>query len=650
MIAVSTAPPRGYNMIPIAAAMTLALASAGLQVPPAGVAYGTAPIDHASQASHQPQIVASAEEKVAAELLTNNPLGSPAQRRALLDDVVRRVRQQQAGDVIRFLTYQIHDTQVTRSLLRAHRRGVDVRIVMNRTAYRKGTDERRLRSVLGTDPTARSFAIAPYDRSMHMKLYAFSRGSSILVGSSNLTNWRHWNHLVQLTSNVLHARVATRFATIARGDGFGYHRIRVGNVDLHMFPGTADPVRAALQRFDGRRAHVQMFTWGKARGERMTDELLAAAARSCSMRIVANTGVPWSTAVRRAHRGGLDVLNTRVVTSNRAYPHDKLLVLDNLVLTGSDNWKHSHRGHFETVVAIRDAGLAKRLRRHVRTTRHQALAGRHQVAPPRGWQLTPAARGLRVTWPSAQPWPPGTAIDVSVRRPGQRGCPEQSLRVPAAGPIDTKSGSRYASIGGLAAETSYRVAARVVLPDGRRSQPVHVLAATYDSRADAPVVDRLVAVSPTAARLRLAASAKPTSPPPRVFEVRTRAGGAPWGAPRQHPVAGRLDGLVTDAKTHVQARVIPVEGSPSRWSKPAAVEPTARPAQPRRVRAVPTPDGQTRLRWREPLNTGVGGVSGWRVRYRLAEDRRWTRVRVDDPATRAVRIPGSPAADVVARP
>lgn len=580
---------------------------------------------------------------VPARLITNNPLGTAADRRALLNHVVSSIQRQQRGDVIRILTYQIHDDAVTKALVQAHRSGVDVRIVMNDTAFRKGAHERRLRTVLGTDTGARSFIVAPYRQSMHIKMYSFSNGSEVSVGSSNLTNWRHWNHLVRLTSPALHRKVSDRFAVMADGQGYGYHRITHRNVRLDLFPGKADPVRDAIDAAHGENIHVQMFTWGSSRGEAMSEALLAAQRRSCRTRVIANTGVPWTEAVRLVAGAGADVFNTRLVTNGRGYPHDKLVVIGDVSLTGSDNWKHSHRRHFETVARIADPVLAQRMRAYVMRTREQARGG-PPAAPLPGVEVEPTPGGLAVSWaPRPGAWPAGTFHEVRVTGPGSgSSCTVAYRRVAASSPADPRTGRSTTTVPGLDFSTAYGVSVTTVLPGGNRSTAAVATAATYDQRPGPPSVDRLEATSPTSAVVRLLPTQRPTSPPPVSFQVSTRDANGRWSPASPSPRRLQLDRLPSDQVTLIRARSVPEVGRHSRWSEAHRVVPTSAPSEPRALRLSTGIRKSLALAWRAPRNTGIGGVDQWRVRHRPAGAAGgWTTVRLTDPTARRI-----PLADV----
>jgi phosphatidylserine/phosphatidylglycerophosphate/cardiolipin synthase-like enzyme len=582
-------------------------------------------------------------------LLTNNPVGSKADKRALLEAFIRLVNSQQRRDRIRIVTYQIHDDRVVDALVAAHRRGVGVQIVMDRDRFVKGKHEQRLRTVLGGSTGSRSFIVTPYSQTVHTKMALFSRGGQVLVGSSNLTNWRHWNHVVEITDGDLHAAVVPWFRTLSRGEGGRYTRIVEGAVRLHLFPGRADPVKRAIDSSAGDAISIQMFTWGKTRGQIISDSLVAAMSRGTT--VLANTGVPWSSAVTTVNAAGGDVFNTRNVTSGKAYPHDKLIVVDDDVYTGSDNWKHFHAKHFEVVAHIADAGLAAQLRQYVLRTREQAAAigattSRDVTSLPLAVQVSAGENSADVSWSFSDPARVTEEVLVTARawRTGADGVSREvatATRVVApAEATDPTVQPFLLTLDRLAAGVTHRVTVSahtqqaVTRPQAFTVVPMQPQPLPPENLVVAPV-------SPTAATVRYEPATSASLPAGYLVSHSTDRG-ATWVATSTTKTSLRLGSLPTGQRTLVKVQAVPASGLPSDFSRTRSVLPTLWPSRPTITRLVPLDASRLRVAWADPTNTGASAINRWVLRYRVGDSETTQRKVVRRPDANRARIGGLP--------
>jgi hypothetical protein len=597
-------------------------------------------------------------------LVTNNPLGTPSDKRALLEYVIRLLDTQRRGDVVRVAMYQVHDDRVTDALLRAHSRGVDVRLILDRRRTQRGAHEQRLQAGLGRTASADSFAVTPYPQAMHIKLIAASGGAHVLIGSGNLANWRHWNHSLHQRSQSLHDQVADWFDATARGDGERYRRVSAGTTTLHFFPGRPDPVADAINATTAQPITVQMFTWGGTRGERMAALLTAAMERGST--VTANTGVPWSRAVRSLARAGADIVDVRAVTRGKGYPHDKLTVIGDTVYTGSDNWKHAHTRHFEVVAEVEDAALARALEGYVERTRRQA-GYRPPEPPPQpagippvvGLQGVPDVEAATIRWrtPVSGLITPTVVAELVVSAPDPADptdpvgeiVAERRLPVPldARGDVDTATPTQVA-LPQLEAGVTHRVEVRLRDGDGPPGAPA-VGAVTPWLRTSLPPRDvHAVPISPTSASVLVRPVSTPGQAPPIAYRVAWSVdAGRTW---QERPFAPggpiRLTRLPSDARTLLRVRTVPTAGLTSPYGPITWVRPTRTPSAPtmRSVRAR----GARRAvaTWLPPTNVGASALR----RYQLEVKRitpvagRWRAVRRPAPrgdTTRAVlrRLP-----------
>jgi len=144
--------------------------------------------------------------------LFNKPTGTRAQQYKLFTHINRTINSSPRGSVIRIAVFSFSDLRTADNLIRAHRRGVDVKLVFDDHAVFDA--QRKLQRALGRNPRHRSFAIF-CDKScrstggeMHGKVYLFGRAGGAtqitMVGSNNMTSHnaeRQWSDLTTLTNN-----------------------------------------------------------------------------------------------------------------------------------------------------------------------------------------------------------------------------------------------------------------------------------------------------------------------------------------------------------------------------------------------------------------------------------------------------------------
>jgi len=101
----------------------------------------------------------------------NDPLGTPAQQSAIFTQLIRLIDATPAGAQIRGSAHEFADEDVADALLAAHRRGVDVRLIVDDSSYVDGNGKEfdnpafeDLRDGLGTNDSARSWIVVCDDR------------------------------------------------------------------------------------------------------------------------------------------------------------------------------------------------------------------------------------------------------------------------------------------------------------------------------------------------------------------------------------------------------------------------------------------------------------------------------------------------------
>lgn len=141
--------------------------------------------------------------------LFNNPHSGLRGKYAIERQVIAAINHARKGSYIRIAIYSFDRMPPAQALIRAHRRGVHVQILLNDHWNTKA--QKAMRAVLGTNRQAKSFiysckqgcrTIADEYRNLHSKFYTFTKtGKSehvLMVGSANLTRnaaAHQWNDL-----------------------------------------------------------------------------------------------------------------------------------------------------------------------------------------------------------------------------------------------------------------------------------------------------------------------------------------------------------------------------------------------------------------------------------------------------------------------
>ena len=135
----------------------------------------------------------------------NYPFSTAAKRNAIRHRVLKAIKYTPRGARIRLATFSYHDAKMTRALIRAHKRGVSVQLLVNRDGERLGRPYDKLQRALGDRRKPRhgmSPAEVSFARSclrscrgrggnLHSKIFLFSQVGHTrwvsMVGSANLT-------------------------------------------------------------------------------------------------------------------------------------------------------------------------------------------------------------------------------------------------------------------------------------------------------------------------------------------------------------------------------------------------------------------------------------------------------------------------------
>jgi phosphatidylserine/phosphatidylglycerophosphate/cardiolipin synthase-like enzyme len=270
-------------------------------------------------------------------VIINNPLGSLDQRRRVITRVRDGINHTRKGQTIMFATYDFDRKDLADALIRAHRRGVNVQMVLNDNF--QTPQEFRLQGIMGKNVNKSSFvkfctgSCRAKRGNLHMKMYAFTGTGAatdvIMDSSANLTNAapsHQWNDEVTIVGNhrlfqawtkvfnqlkrdkpVVHRRItytsrsldvafhrtATGATVAAPVDSGRTVVTRVGRAQT----GAKDPVMAELNKIGcktggkyGTDGHTTVrlmeYAWYGARGIPLARKVASLARQGCNVRAI----------------------------------------------------------------------------------------------------------------------------------------------------------------------------------------------------------------------------------------------------------------------------------------------------------------------------------------------------------------------------
>ena len=298
----------------------------------------------------------------------------------LLDNIEHTPR----GETIRIVGYSFALGKVATALLEAHRRGVQVQVVMNGHS-RAWAPAKRLVPVLGSDPDKRSFFVLTKGSArgtrgvLHQKSWSFSRVGDtpavVMVGSTNLTEY---GTKVQYSDTYVYTRrpdVYRAFSTMFElqkrdkpiTNPFTSLDYAKGGADFYPRPGTTDEDDPVLERIRslpavGTTIMVSQFAWHGPRGLWIAKALAAKQLQGASVTAVVgeSVGAGVKTTLSEA---GIRVYKGVYARGKRI--HTKLMLASYVdstgphtsIWTGSDNWAEQSFRNDDVVVRIDDDPL-----------------------------------------------------------------------------------------------------------------------------------------------------------------------------------------------------------------------------------------------------------------------------------------------------
>ena len=342
----------------------------------------------------------------------NNPVGSRAARSVLVKRVLAAVRHTRKGQTIRFAMYSLDRRDVVDALLKAHRRGVHVQVVVNDNWTSAATA--RLRKVLGRNPDKKHFVVICEGScrggpgNLHLKVYSFTRTGAaddvIITGSANLTDRAvslQWNDLYTVAGNSKFfdtfvsifnqlkrdKKVKPRWvfyksksmdATFYRESNTSASgaasRGEVQNEPAARFPTQEeDPVMQRLKAVrckakpgSGINGHtvvrIMMYAWQNERGKYLARRVAEMKRRGCNVKVILS--VPGGGVVRTLREANVPMKSADYQYNAEGvvnfYSHLKVLAVNGTyrrkptrtVWTGSENWSRMSFRNDELIMQI----------------------------------------------------------------------------------------------------------------------------------------------------------------------------------------------------------------------------------------------------------------------------------------------------------
>lgn len=313
-----------------------------------------------------PPAVSAAQAAQAAPIATgavfSNPKGTAAQQNAIKNHIVKAIGNTQSGRLIRVSLYALNDQGYTDALTAAHRRGVNVRVVLDAKFWSSpatqslvaelGTDRTKLSWVRKCTVGAACIAEGGVNAINHNKFFTFSRigdaGEAedvVIQTSANQTEVnvdKYWNNAYTIVGNTpLYSAYVSYFNDLAdmKKNADYYTTEKVGDVKYYFFPQkTGDVVVDVLENVSctgGSTVSVAAFSLHR---DEVVAALVALGQQGCTVKIVYNDSNDVSKMV-----GKKNVQIRRLSTSDGYLVHSKYLLVEG-TYAGHTNTKWTFTG------------------------------------------------------------------------------------------------------------------------------------------------------------------------------------------------------------------------------------------------------------------------------------------------------------------
>ncbi|ROR91858.1 phosphatidylserine/phosphatidylglycerophosphate/cardiolipin synthase-like enzyme [Nocardioides aurantiacus] len=309
--------------------------------------------------------------------------GDPtATRNEVVTRLLDNIGHTPAGATIRIVGYSFTLDDVATALLKAHARGVNVRIVLNGHSS-AWSPAKRLIPVLGTDIDRRSFIVLTRGSARgssgvnHQKSWTFSQVGRtphvVMVGSTNLTGY---GTTVQYSDMYVHTNRADVFGAYTGvfaaqmrdaplPSPFVSTRFEKGGAYFFPAPGTTETTDPARQRIASlpddasTTIAVAQYAWHDTRGVWLARALAAKKAAGATVVVVAgeSVGAGVEGILRRAGipiHSGVYADGTRIHTKLMFASYRTSTGQHTSIWTGSDNWADQSLRNDDTILQVDD--------------------------------------------------------------------------------------------------------------------------------------------------------------------------------------------------------------------------------------------------------------------------------------------------------
>jgi phosphatidylserine/phosphatidylglycerophosphate/cardiolipin synthase-like enzyme len=278
----------------------------------------------------------------------NNPVGPGAGRKALVARVINAIDHSPRGSKIRIAAYSFDRRDVADALVRAHKRGVYVQMVLNDNWISAQTS--RLQRVLGQNPNSLHFVrlCAGSCRggagNLHMKVYSFTRtggaNNVFMTGSANMTDRAvqlQWNDLVTMREQTGLTNTFVKIFDQLKYDKpvsprWVYYEQPNAQAQFYRTSGEQqrtggtttstrvspddDPVMKRLRAINctamrgyginGRtQLRIMMYGWNGDRGKYLADQVARLKSQGCGVKVI--TSVAGGAVIRTLNEAGIAV-------------------------------------------------------------------------------------------------------------------------------------------------------------------------------------------------------------------------------------------------------------------------------------------------------------------------------------------------------
>ncbi|WP_145724732.1 phosphatidylserine/phosphatidylglycerophosphate/cardiolipin synthase family protein [Nocardioides sp. J9] len=403
--------PRRPGPVPLVAMLAVLVVALGLlpTVPPASAEPEAAPAQGEVPRARAPWTPYTG-------ITFNWPVGTRAERTVIARRINAAIDHTPRGETIRIATYNLGLKASADKLIRAHRRGVRVQVIVN--ANLVGRLEARVQRAIGKNPARTSFLYvckracrnSSPGGNMHLKIYSFTRTGTarrlFISSSANLAGpavHGQWNDSVAIAGNDgLFTAWWKLFDEMRRDRAASPRRVTFSSEEVTAFfqrPGTSTPGRTTVGRAVtdapyrrlqdvGCRAPegfgnaagrsvitVNMRAWYARRGERLAGLLARKKGNGCQVRVIGS--LMSKEVVRILKRAGIPVRSAdwdwgprtstsdpdKIVYGPSCYSHLKYVTVngsyrgrgDRLVWTGSENWSPPGLGSDEVTLELHGA-------------------------------------------------------------------------------------------------------------------------------------------------------------------------------------------------------------------------------------------------------------------------------------------------------